>query len=112
MVVQRSPEPPWRDNQRKRNIVAEYLPIIREAEYDGFKVIIPTLPRLYSEWKKRHEQAVQKQIRDVGVPPRLIMVSLSEFAAWCGGRDPIGIGLLSFTQEAGRRQSAGASSDS
>jgi hypothetical protein len=98
--------------QGRRNNTAEYLPVIREAEYEEFKLIVPILPQLYSEWKRRHDEAVQTEIRNVGVSPRLIVVSLIEFASWCGGRDPIGMALMRFTQEVGRRQSAGASSES
>jgi hypothetical protein len=90
--------------------MAKYLPIIREPEYDGFKVIVPILPKLHSEWQRQHDAAVQGWIRDAGVPPIPIVVSLIEFEAYCGGHDPIGMAFWRFAEETARRQSASASS--
>ena len=86
-----------------------YLPIIREPEYDGFRKIVPVLPKLYSDWQRQRDAAVQGRIGAVGVPPRSIVVSLIEFEAYCGGHDPKGMAFWRFAEETARRQPTGAS---
>lgn len=86
--------------------------MIRESEYAGFRIIISSLPRLWSDWRKQHDERVQERIRAVGVPPNVVEVSLAAYTAYCDGHDPIGLGLLRFAEETARRQSASASSHS
>jgi hypothetical protein len=91
--------------------MAEYLPMIHEPEYAGLRMIISSFPRFWSDWRKQHDERILERIRAVCVAPIVVDVSLAAYTAFCGGHDPIGLGLLRFAEETGRRQSAGASSD-
>ena len=64
--------------------MAEYLPMIREPEYAGFRIIISSLPRFWSDWRKQHDERVLERIRAVGVAPIGVEVSLAAYAAYCG----------------------------
>jgi hypothetical protein len=73
--------------------MAEYLPMIREPEYAGFRIIISSLPRFWSDWRKQHDERVLERIRAVGVAPTQPALGHirpapppAEWSAWISGR--------------------------